>query len=79
VHRMSRSKTVRQNYHQFIISNLGDGDFNPAPARQPTKAIAGSEEKIEMMRRRVELGEDLYHPKDSTFVKVRDQRGQSKA
>jgi hypothetical protein len=73
------SRKASKNYHQFLISNLGDGDFNPAPARQPTKAIAGSPEKVEMMRRRVELGEDLYHPKDSTFVKVRDQRGGGKS
>lgn len=73
------SRKARQNYFQFLVSNLGDGDFNPAPAGQPTKAIAGSPEKIETMRRRIELGEDLYHPKDSTFVRVRDQRGSGKS
>ena len=38
-----------------------DGDHNHY---DPTDAPAGSAEKIEVLRKRVELGQPLWHPKD---------------
>lgn len=43
-----------------------DRHFEHVAAKHPTNAPAGSAEKIEIMRGRVERGECLYHRDDST-------------
>jgi len=40
-------------------------DYRPARAQSPTKAPAGSPEKIEVMRDRVARGEQATHPLDN--------------
>lgn len=37
---------------------------------EPTSTIPGTAERIEVLRRRVERGEALFHPKDRTFENV---------
>jgi len=39
--------------------------FEPVPAVAPTMAQPGSDEKIEVMRYRVSVGQSLTHPADS--------------
>lgn len=54
------------NVFEAIIRH-GDGDFDPTQDSAlfyPTDAPAGSAEKIEELRRRVQLGLPLWHPKD---------------
>ena len=38
------------------------------PPSRPTQSVIGSIERIEEYRRRVEAGEELYHPADCTCV-----------
>lgn len=59
------SKKVR-NVFEAILKYGHDEDFVPAQTSQfvPTDAPAGSEAKIEALRRRVELGLPLWHEKD---------------
>lgn len=40
-------------------------DFQPVPAGGPTQARPGTYEKLEVMRARWALGQQLYHPKDA--------------
>ena len=48
------------------INRFGeDNGFMPLPASEPTQALCGSEEKIQVMRERVDAGEELWHPEDS--------------
>jgi hypothetical protein len=43
---------------------LPEPDEMPLPAA-PTAAVAGSLEKIEILRQRAERGESLWHPEDN--------------
>lgn len=55
------------------IKTLGhDQDFNPKPSKLffPTMYGPGSEQKIEVMRQRVELGLPLWHPQDEQVCDV---------
>ena len=56
------------NVFEAILKYGHDEDFSPVASDdfQPTDAPAGSEEKIEALRRRVELGEPLWHTADRT-------------
>ena len=56
------------NVFEAILKYGHDEDFSPIASDdfQPTDAPAGSEEKIEALRRRVELGEPLWHTEDRT-------------
>jgi hypothetical protein len=58
-------KNVR-NVFEAIIKYGHDEDFAPLASDDfmPTDAPAGSEEKIEVLRRRVELGLPLWHDSD---------------
>ena len=40
-------------------------DYEPLPAVEPCGYPAGSLGKVEAMRRRAELGQHIWHPKDS--------------
>ena len=54
------------NVFEAILKYGHDEDFAPVEGDdfQPTDAPAGSGEKIEALRRRVELGEPLWHAED---------------
>lgn len=47
-----------------LLGDAGDMAFEPKPAKQSTEARPGSDEKVEVLRRRVEQGEELWHPDD---------------
>ena len=55
-----------RNVFEAIIKYGHDEDFAPAPTDgfQATDAPAGSQEKIEILRRRIELGQLLWHGDD---------------
>lgn len=59
------SKKV-SNVFEAILKYGHDEDFAPAESSEftPTDAPAGSEEKIEILRRRVEQGLPLWHNAD---------------
>lgn len=48
-----------------------DEDFYPQPRDdwQPTDAIAGSSEKIAVLRSRIEQGMPLFHPLDNRYCR----------
>ncbi len=48
-----------------------DEDFYPQPhdGWQPTDAIAGSSEKIAVLRSRIEQGMPLFHPLDNRYCR----------
>ena len=39
--------------------------FRPAPVSKPTRYKAGSDKKIDILRERLERGEDLWHEEDN--------------
>ena len=55
-----------RNVFDAIVKYGHDEDFNPEATAcfEPTDAPAGSEAKIEVLRRRVEMGQPLWHEKD---------------
>ena len=55
-----------RNVFEAILKYGHDEDFNPIASEtfEPTDAPAGSPEKIEILRRRVELGLPLWHEED---------------
>ena len=55
-----------RNVFEAIVLYGHDEDFFPEETEdfEPTDAPAGSEEKIEVLRRRVELGLPLWHSCD---------------
>lgn len=55
-----------QNVFEAILKYGHDEDFAPEASEDfaPTEAPAGSDEKIEMLRRRVEMGVPLWHQED---------------
>ncbi|WP_342190341.1 hypothetical protein Pla52nx_001059 [Stieleria varia] len=58
--------TQCKNVFEAILRYGHDEDFVPNPDDQfePTDAPAGSPEKIEVLRKRVELGQPLWHNTD---------------
>jgi hypothetical protein len=62
---MQQSEKV-SNVFEAILKYGHDEDFVPREdgAFRPTNAPAGSSDKIEMLRRRVELGQPLWHMDD---------------
>jgi hypothetical protein len=58
-------KNVR-NVFEAILKYGHDEDFDPEPTPDfsPTDAPAGSPEKIDVLRKRVELGLPLWHDYD---------------
>ena len=58
-------KNVR-NVFEAILKYGHDEDFDPEPSAEfrPTDAPAGSPEKIDVLRKRVELGLPLWHDND---------------
>ena len=62
---MQQSEKVR-NVFEAILKYGHDEDFSPVKDEDfsATNAPAGSNDKIEMLRRRVELGQPLWHQED---------------
>jgi hypothetical protein len=58
--------TVCKNVFEAILRYGHDEDFAPQSSNEfhATDAPAGSQEKIEVLRRRVELGQPLWHNSD---------------
>lgn len=54
------------NVFDFILKYGHDEDFVPEvnDGFTPTDAPAGSEEKIEILRNRIQLGQPLWHTED---------------
>jgi hypothetical protein len=50
------------NIFQAIMTVGHDEDYEPATYGPRTLAAPGSLEKIEVMRRRIEMGQKLFHP-----------------
>ena len=55
-----------RNVFEAILKYGHDEDFVPQPSEtfEPTDAPAGSDDKIETLRKRVELGLPLWHNED---------------
>jgi hypothetical protein len=55
-----------RNVFEAILQCGHDEDFVPHPDQSfvPTDAPAGSEEKLAVLARRIELGLPLWHPED---------------
>ena len=53
-------------------SNLDYSEQGPSEMPEPTSAPIGSPEKVEVLRKRVELGQVLWHPLDSKELWVGD-------
>lgn len=45
-----------------------DEDFVPVDAAEPTRLQPGTQERIDLMRRRAESGESLWHDEDLTCI-----------
>jgi hypothetical protein len=50
---------------EYIAEHGNSDDYEPSPAVEPCGHPAGSLGKLEAMRLRAELGQDIWHPKDS--------------
>ena len=57
-----------QNVFEAILKYGHDEDFRPIVSAGfcPTQAPAGSRDKIEAMRKRIEMGTPLWHEEDRT-------------
>lgn len=64
--KMSSSSKHTGNVFDYILKFGHDEDFLPEGGDDfiPTDAPAGSEEKIEVLRRRIQLGQPLWHTRD---------------
>ncbi len=63
---MSNNAKKIGNVFEFILKFGHDEDFLPDDSRDfgPTDAPAGSDEKIEVLRNRIVLGQPLWHSDD---------------
>ena len=52
------------NSAEYIAQHGNSDDYEPLPAVEPCGYPAGSLGRLEAMRRRAELGQSLWHPKD---------------
>lgn len=59
---------IIENIYWAIASVGHDEDYVPRKMPRPTNAIAGTAEKIEVLRRRVLAGEHLFHPDDNHAI-----------
>jgi len=57
-------KLTPKNIFEEIRIKQHDEDFIPSPCRQACDASPGSKEKIEILCRRAEYGEELFHADD---------------
>ena len=42
-----------------------NGYYHGLPVDEPTRALGGSKEKVAVFRRRIKMGMELHHPKDT--------------
>ena len=68
---MIRRRVDPQNVFEFIMVYGDESRFRPKLPAKPTKHRPGSAEKVEVLRRRVEAGESLWHPDDETVLSDR--------
>ncbi len=63
----SNPKMSSQNVFEAILRYGHDEDFQPEIRGnwRPTSAVAGTTQKLEILRNRVELGVPLFHPNDN--------------
>ncbi len=63
---MAEKNQKISNVFEAILKYGHDEDFTPTASNEfeATNAPAGSDEKIEALRRRVELGQPLWHMED---------------
>ncbi len=59
-------KSEIKTIDQWLAVFNNDMSFVPDPAPEATDAAPGSIEKIEVMRRRLERGQQLFNPNDAT-------------
>ena len=52
------------NVFEQIVKHGNDAGWEPPRESEPTNALPGSEEKIEVMAERLRRGETLLHPDD---------------
>lgn len=52
------------NVFETIKTYGHDDDFEPTESSEPTKAMPGTEEKIEVLRQRVENGQEVFSERD---------------
>ena len=57
-------RTRRHNVAQAILDYGHDEDFRPRGLGEPTQSLIGSQERINVYRRRVEQGFEIWHPED---------------
>ncbi len=55
------------NLFQHLAQYGHDRKFEASPAQAPTDATPGSRAKIELLRCRLESGQELHHPSDVTY------------
>lgn len=65
-----KPQALSKNIFQAILQSGHDEDFAHKPATEATGAIPGSREKVEVMRRRVEMGQNPCHPQDVRGTKL---------
>ena len=53
-----------RNVFEAILKYGHDEDYAPPTDGAPTNAPAGSEDKIEILRQRIALGQPLWHDQD---------------
>ena len=53
------------NSAEYIAQHGHSDDYEPLPAVEPCGHAAGSLGRLEAMRIRAELGQHIWHPKDS--------------
>jgi hypothetical protein len=56
------------NIFQAIAKVGHDEDYEPKDFGKPTLAAPGSLEKVEVMTRRIEMGQQLFHPGDEWIL-----------
>ena len=68
----SKKKTI------FLLANEEARDFDPPMPRCRTDYPAGSIQKIDVFRERLERGESLFHPDDQKAIATVEQQTQAK-
>ena len=61
---------ITRTVYTDLESVRHDEDFIPVAATLPCHYPAGSDEKIAAMRRRAEIGEDIWHRDDNANVLI---------
>lgn len=59
-----------ENLFQHLVRYGHDRKFEAMPAQAPTDATPGSSAKIELLRFRLENGEELHHPSDVSYPQL---------